>query len=379
MGGLRTRLRAVPLVGGACLATLLALANAAPASAATVDDRDHGSGTVYTIGNATAAQGGNTVLAFRDTRSGSLRPLGTYPTGGDGTGAPLGSQGAVVLTGGGSRLVTVNAGSSTVSAFQAGSGGRLSHLSTAASGGTDPISVSVHGGLVYVLNAGDNTVSGLRLGEDGIEAVEGSTRSLSTGAQSPEQVSFTPDGRHLIVTEKASNTIDVFQVRGDGLLGVRQTTNSLGQGPYGFDFDRSGRAIVSDAADSALTSYNVGARGRLHAIGEVPDGQKAACWTVVDQRTGHAYVANAATGTISFYQVGDSGQLSLQAAVGASSGGHPVDEALGSQGHEFFVLLSPGGKVMKSAVSSTGDLGSISAVVTGLPDSATGLAVSSDE
>ncbi len=90
-------------------------------------------------------------------------------------------------------------------------------------------------------------------------------------------------------------------------------------------------------------------------------------------------MANAATGTISFYQVGDSGQLSLQAAVGASSGGHPVDEALGSQGHEFFVLLSPGGKVMKSAVSSTGDLGSISAVVTGLPDSATGLAVSSDE
>jgi hypothetical protein len=34
---------------------------------------------------------------------------------------------------------------------------------------------------------------------------------------------------------------------------------------------------------------------------------------------------------------------------------------------------------MKSAVASTGDLGSSAAVVTGLPDSTTGLAVSSDE
>jgi 6-phosphogluconolactonase len=379
MGGLRTRLRAVPLAGGACLAALLAVANAAPASAATAVDSERGSGTVYTISNATAAQGGNTVLAFRDTRHGSLRPLGTYPTGGDGTGASLGSQGAAVLTAGGSRLVTVNAGSNTVSAFEVGSGGRLHDLSTAPSGGTDPISVSARGRLVYVLNAGDNTVSGLRLGEGGLGAIAGSTRSLSAGAKSPEQVSFTPDGRHLIVTEKASNTIDVFQVHADGLLGVPQTTTSRGNGPYGFDFDRFGRAIVSDAADSALTSYDVGARGRLHAIGEVPDGQNAACWTVVDQRTGHAYVANAASGTISFYQVDGSGQLSLRAAVGASSGGHPVDEALGSQGHEFFVLLSPGGKVMKSAVSSTGDLDPIAAVVTGLPDSTTGLAVSSED
>jgi 6-phosphogluconolactonase (cycloisomerase 2 family) len=273
----------------------------------------------------------------------------------------------------------VNAGSNTVSAFEVGSGGRLNDLSTAPSGGTDPISVSVHGRLVYVLNAGDNTVSGLRLGEGGLSAIASSTRSLSAGAKSPEQVSFTPDGHNLIVTEKASNTIDVFQVHAGGLLGARQTTVSLGQGPYGFDFDRVGRAIVSDAADSALTSYDVGARGRLHAIGEVPDGQKAACWTVVDQRTGHAYVANSATGTISFYQVDGSGRLSLRAAVAASPGPHHIDEALGSQGHEFFVLLSPGGKIMKSAVRSTGDLGSSAAVVTGLADSTTGLAVSSDE
>jgi 6-phosphogluconolactonase (cycloisomerase 2 family) len=376
--GLRTRLRAIPLAAGACLAALLSLANVGPASAASTADSEHNRTAVYTISNATGPQGGNSVLAYRDTAGGSLRPFGTYSTGGDGTGTPLGSQGAVTLAGD-SRLVAVNAGSNTVSAFDIGPGGRPGDPSTASSGGKDPISVTAHGWLVYVLNAGDNTVSGLRIGEDGLSAIEGSTRALSSGAQSPEQVSFTPDGRHLIVTEKASNTIDVFQVRGDGLLGAKQTTSSLGQGPYGFDFDRFGRAIVSDAADSALTSYNVGARGRLHAIGEVPDGQKAACWTVVDPRTGHAYVANAASGTISFYQVDGAGQLSLRSAASASPGGHPVDEALGGQGHEFFVLLSPGGKIMKSTVTATGDLGPIGAVVTGLPNSATGLAVSSDQ
>src|SRR2546423_8507095 len=114
MGGLRTRLRAVSVAGGACLAALLALANAAPASAATAADSERGGGTIYTISNATAAQGGNKVLAFKDTRNGSLRPLGTYATGGDGTGAALGSQGAVLLTACGSRLVTANAGSNTL-------------------------------------------------------------------------------------------------------------------------------------------------------------------------------------------------------------------------------------------------------------------------
>ncbi len=378
MKGLRTRLRAIPLAAGACLAALLSLANVGPASAASTADTEHNRTTVYTISNATGAQGGNAVLAFRDTASGSLQALGSYSTGGDGTGAALGSQGAVTLAGD-SGLVAVNAGSNTVSVLDVVSGGRLRHPSTAPSGGKDPISVAAHGRLVYVLNAGDNTVSGLRMGEGGLSVIGGSTRALSSGAQSPEQVSFTPDGRHLIVTENFIKTIDVFQVRGDGLLGARRTNSSLGQGPYGFDFDRYGRAIVSDAADSALTSYNVGARGRLQAIGEVPDGQKAACWTVVDPRTGHAYVANAATGTISFYQVDASGQLSLRSAASASPGGHPVDEALGNQGHEFFVLLSPGGKIAKSTVSATGDLGPIGAVVSGLPDSATGLAVSWDQ
>src|SRR5437868_8732287 len=136
MGGLRTRLGAVSVAGGACLAALLALANAAPASAAAAADSEGGGGTIYTISNATAAQGGNKVLAFKDTRNGSL-PLGTYATGGDGTGAALGSQGAVVLTAGGSRLVTVNAGSNTVSAFEVGSAGRLNDPNTAPSGGMD--------------------------------------------------------------------------------------------------------------------------------------------------------------------------------------------------------------------------------------------------
>jgi hypothetical protein len=56
--------------------------------------------------------------------------------------------------------------------------------------------VSVAGGQLV-------SAAGLRLGEGvGLRAIAGSTRSLSAGAQSPEQVSFTPDGRHLIVTER---------------------------------------------------------------------------------------------------------------------------------------------------------------------------------
>jgi hypothetical protein len=52
-------------------------------------------GTVYTQSNSPA---GNAVLAFSRAGDGTLTAQGSYPTGGTGTGANLGSQGAVVLS-----------------------------------------------------------------------------------------------------------------------------------------------------------------------------------------------------------------------------------------------------------------------------------------
>ena len=75
--------RITPLLVAAVLAvTLLVLAAPAMASG--------GGGAVYTLTNEAS---GNAVAVFDRASDGSLTPDGTVPTGGNGTGAGLGSQG----------------------------------------------------------------------------------------------------------------------------------------------------------------------------------------------------------------------------------------------------------------------------------------------
>ncbi|HEV2033497.1 MAG TPA: beta-propeller fold lactonase family protein [Candidatus Dormibacteraeota bacterium] len=346
-----------------------------------VSAADFGQGrttTVYTLSNSAT---GNAVLAVTE-RNGHWSPLVSYPTGGNGTGVGLGSQGAIALAEDGSRLVAVNAGSNTLSAFAVAESGRLELIGIASSGGLDPISVTARGRLLYVLNAGNNTVSGIRLGNDGLAPIAGSTHALSAGAQAPVQVSFTPDGESLVIAEKASNTIDVLAVGEDGHLGSPRTTTSTGATPFGFDFDSAGHIVISDAAGgapgaSAVTSYRVGESGALGPISIVADLQTAACWVVVDRGGRHAFTTNTGSGTVSSYDISRGGVLSLHASVAAFAGGHPIDEALGGNGRELFVL-DAGGRILSSEVLASGDLGSFGGAATGLPGSVTGLAASSD-
>jgi 6-phosphogluconolactonase (cycloisomerase 2 family) len=287
----------------------------------------------------------------------------------------------VALADEGHRLLTVNAGSNTISAFAVKEDGRLELIGIAPSGGTEPISISAHGRLVYVLNAGNNTVSGLLLGSRGLTPIAGSTRSLSAGAQGPAQASFAPDGQLLVVTEKASNTIDTFQRGDDGLLGALTTTASDGATPFGFDFDRAGHVVVSDAfggapGASALTTYRATDDGALHSIALVPNGQAAACWVVINRR-GDAFVTNTGSGNVSSYSIGHDGTPTLLAANAATTGGHPTDEAIGHG--RLFVLDSSTGRIVSASVQSSGGLGAVSTGTNSLPASTVGLATATDQ
>src|SRR4051794_5454822 len=166
--------------------------------------------TVYTLSNATA---GNQVLAFSRAADGSLVQSGAYATTGLGTSAGLGSQNAVIVTADRKYLLAVNAGSNSVSAFRFRlNGPKL--LNTVPSGGQTPISVTAHDGAVYVLNAGSLNIAGYTLGRHGLSVLVDSVHSLSPAAAGPAQVSFDPTGSALIVSEKTSNSFDVFSVTG---------------------------------------------------------------------------------------------------------------------------------------------------------------------
>jgi 6-phosphogluconolactonase (cycloisomerase 2 family) len=367
----RTSLAATAVLGTALAVGVPAAASAATAASGTATSASAGTArpaTVYTLSNAAT---GNAVLAFH-AHGGALTPAGTFPTGGLGSGAGLGDQGALTLADGGTVLLAVNAGSNSLTALRVAEDGTLAATSTAPSGGSTPVSVTVHGDLVYVLNAGDGgSVSGFRLRHGRLTPLAGSTRALSAGTGGAAQIGFSPDGRRLLVTEKASNSLDTFTVDARGLASAARPTASQAAVPFGFGFDDRGDAVVSDAAASAVTTYSLHG-GVARQLAYQPDGGAAACWLVVSPRTQTAYVANAGTGTISTYAVAG-GELRLTRAVAATVGGHPTDEALG-HGDVLYVRDATNNRLQ--AVYFGGEAGAtVVNSLSVLPASATGIAV----
>ena len=218
-----------------------------------------GVGTVYTMTNSAA---GNAVLAYARAADGSLSLRGTFPTGGLGTGSGLGSQGAVTLSADGRWLAAVDAGSNDVALFAVGPKGDLRLADSVASGGTSPISVTLHGHILYVLDAGGsgNIAGFARIGRH-LVALPGSIQPLSGSGTSPEEIAFGPDGGVLVVTEKGAAELVTYRVGFFGIAGPPSVYASAGAAPYGFAFDGRGRLFVSEAAVSALSSYAV-SRGR---------------------------------------------------------------------------------------------------------------------
>ena len=155
-------------------------------------------GAVYTMTNSAS---GNAIEAFARASDGTLTPAGTYPTGGDG-GALDGAH-SIVVSRDGSVLVNVNAGSNSISAFAVTPRG-LRLIGTASSGGTVQNSVTIAGdNVVYVLNAGSETIAGFRLSPGRLGSIPHSVQPLGAGALVPKQIQFTNDGRVLVVTKMA--------------------------------------------------------------------------------------------------------------------------------------------------------------------------------
>jgi 6-phosphogluconolactonase (cycloisomerase 2 family) len=331
------------------LAVLAAAVSAATAGAADTH------GAVYTLTNAAS---GNAVVAFARAADGSLSLEGTFPTGGLGSGAGLGSQGSLVLSDDGRQLFAVNPGSDSVSLFTIRPDG-LELAATAPSGGRYPISLTVRKGILYVLDAGGGgSISGLAVGKGSLTPIAGSTRPLGAGSAGPAQVQFSPDGGVLVVTEKASSTIDVYPVV-DGVAGAPTVTASAGGTPFGFDFDNRGHLLVSEAAGSA-SSYDVSAGGASVISGAVATHQGAPCWLVASKDGRFAYTANAAAGTISGFAVGRDGSLTLldPSGVGADlgAGSHPLDEAITGDGRYLYDLADGAHQIRAFRIAADGGL-----------------------
>ena len=337
-------------------------------------------GAVFALSNT---PNGNAVLIWNRAADGTLTAAGSIPTGGSGTGAGLGSQGALALSANHHWLFVANAGSNDISTFRVRPDG-LEFVARVASGGTRPTSLTVHSDLLYVLNAGDpgNIMGFSGAGNGQLQPIAGSARPLSGNATAPAQVQFSPDGDLLAVTERNTQTIDTYRVGKDGLASGPIVNHSSGAVPFGFAFDKRGHLVVSEAGGganglSAASSYAVSENGALRVVSaSAATKQGAACWVVVTGNGRYAYTANAAAGSdsISGFRISKDGELTLITPDGRTgvAGAGATDMALSNNSHFLYVRNGRGNSISAFAVQSDGTLQALPGVG-GLPAGAAGL------
>ncbi|RNG36040.1 hypothetical protein EEJ42_03525 [Streptomyces botrytidirepellens] len=350
---------------------------AASSTKAAATGADH---AVFVQGNEVS---GNTIHAFKRSSTGKLTAAGNYKTGGKGavaTGAPtdaLASQGSLVYDARHHLLIGVNAGSGSVTSFGV-SGQKLSNRQSVSSGGDFPLSVAVYGDTAYVLNGGgEASVQGFNITAQGLKAIPGSKRLLGVKGpavpvftDNPAQVSFTPDGENLAVTVKSTNTIEVFPVAADGTLAKKAVSNkSAGNVPFGFTFDQGGRLFVTEAAKSTVSTYEVGAGGKLTAVtAAVPNGQNTLCW--IQAAGGFFYGASTGNSAVTAYSVDSAGKVSVVAKqavpLSADSRG-TIDMAASADGAFLYVQNGTTGNIDGFRVAANGKLTLVTRATEGLP------------
>jgi 6-phosphogluconolactonase (cycloisomerase 2 family) len=251
-----------------------------------------------------------------------------------------------------------------------------------ASGGRMPISLTLSGKLLYVLNAGgavgeQDNITGFQFAQGQLTSQPGSTRTLSADNTGPAQVSFTSSGDVLVVTEKTTSLIDTFSLATAGSPNSHKVFASPAATPFGFAVGHQNRIFVSNAAGSSLSSYEISDDGDVEVISDaIPTLQKAACWVALTENNRFAYTANAGSGSISGYSVDSDGPVQLLDADGRTGfpgdGSHPIDMALSNNSRFLYSLNTGNGTISAFQVGSDGSLQSIGSA-SGIPAAASGL------
>jgi len=321
----------------------------------------------------------NAILVFKQQQDGKLVLESQTSSGGKGFGAGLASQGALALDIKNNLLFAVNAGSNSVSSFRIKADGSLELLYTESTQGEKPVSVTVHDHFLYVVNNVSSDIMGFQVNENGkMYPIDGSHQTLSSTNADPAQISFTPDGVALMISEKANNKITAFAVKGSGEVYNKVVNQSVGNTPFGFDFVRNQYMVVSNAdggnaGTSSSTSYKNLDNLYITAVnGKVNNGQSAVCWVGATLFGRYAYTANTGSNNITAYYVDLSGRLYLIPWVNEKAGEKPADIIVSSD-NEFVYNINGGdntlGEYKRGLFGKLQNIGYINS----LPDFSAGL------
>jgi len=342
---------AVVALGGTCGASL-AWAEDWRTDGHSADVQKGGSrGALFVMTDSTDRVRGNEIAMYGRDAQGELQFIGYFPTGRLSAGKPqlgagpaptaqvlqvaaglplvvasadgVGSSNSLLLSADNRCLFAVNAGSHTVSAFRVGQHS-LTLVSVTDSLGVFPVSLTVYGNLLYVLNSGvEGSLAGFNIAEScRMIPLEDSRRDLADLTDSfptpppgevlttPAQASFTPDGTRLVLSIKGgdaqvnengklvalpSGRMAVFPVRANGQLRAPivtafSTPEGTG-GPFSFVFANRRTIVVVHANSGTIASYTINDDNSLSLIdAPLTVGPFAPCWIVKSGR--FVYVAS---------------------------------------------------------------------------------------
>lgn len=373
------KLEHLPRYCGMAVLALATIATAAPAHAQTTSEKT-ASEAVFVMTNAADK---NDVIAYQKERDGSYREQGRFPTGGRGSGGqvdPLQSQGSLTFNQDHTLLFAANAGSGTVSVFRV-RGQFLALADQVDSGGSEPLAIATAANTVYVLNGGAaGSVVAFRLNPVGhLRQIQNSTHFLSSTNAGGSSISVSPDHRFLAVTQRLTNSIDIFPILADGTLGSIVTNASSAPGVFAALFAPDGILIDSETGPagavnaSTISSYAIASNGKISAVSQsVPTFGAANCWNAITPDGKFVYTSNSASGTISGFAIGNGGALTpIGSTVLATNpqGSANLDITVSGDGKFLYSLDTGTGAISVFAIQSNGTLNPLTEIE-GLPAAA---------
>jgi DNA-binding beta-propeller fold protein YncE len=312
--------------------------------------------------NSTA---GNSILAFRNTGSGSPTFLGSTPAGGIGVFdktfalGPFDSDQNLITNPEGTLLFAVSSGSNSIAVFRITSNGlQAVDGSPFPSGGTDPVSVGFKDDILTVVNKDQDPAQNadlhlpnyttFRVLPEGILVpIERSAVSVAYGS-SPSQALTASRGSFVFGADFLGGLLQSFRLDEDGRL--RQNPpqalpdslfagQAVAHGPLGMRTHPDLRILYVDVTFiNQVAVYQYDEKGRLSFVRAVADSGAAPCWAIVNHSGTRLYATNTGDNSVSVFDLSDPlNPVEIQHFLMDNTTGHPFSTVIDSSDRFIYV------------------------------------------
>lgn len=313
----------------------------------------------------------NKVIAFSRDSAGKLTKSGSFSTGGHGIGVDFDAQGGLMLSKDNKYLYGVSPGDDKITVFKVNRS--CLERQQVIYAGDQPLAITMHGDLLYVLDGSvaSTGIFGFHVGNNGmLEPIGNSTIATSTPIGVPGGLSFSPDGRSIVVANKVGSILDSYSVGHDGVATLVDSAvdSSSGMRPFSLTFRSDGTLYVVESglgklmnAGVSTYSLNTGSGALTIKSNSVKNHQTDGCWIVFNGNEEYVYTANFVSGSISSYKANNDGTVTLLNGAAGQSGkmSQPVDLGVSKDGKMLFNLLRGTGAIAAWNIENDGSLTTI--------------------